>query len=578
MAEKEEKIQGAGDDAGTLKSLFKQLEGGMAKVAISLMKAPLTLTEYATETARTLEEVEQKAREANVTPTQWQALNYAAKQSGGDPQALIAAFHRLQESLDNSPTSVAQLASLGVSALDGQGNLRDALTIFQSFSERMSLMSPEGAEQLAQQFGINTEARKAMNQGAGRQLEDYRSVSESTMAGISTPGFGTDGYLNALQSMELLRDSIEQRFTIQLTSQLNEPMNRAMDLIQQKVPMILPVVDRLAEGIGTLATLIVNAMSDIMASIEQAISWWQGLDDGARELIKTLGGAAAAVWLLNMAFQASPLGLILGLASAIMLLYQDFQLWKSGGDSLIDWERWAPGIDYALKSFASLKQGFVSLLDDAKPLMDGVIELGSGINQLFLEFDKFLGIDVSRFSARQVFDWIIEGVRRSVDELDGLMRAINLLVDGNVRAAWNVLSDTFFPSDAIKRLRGLAGDAAADSRMLTSGGRTADQRRTSPLQGLSPAFPFPFRITAQDGHRYDHLMMSLAAGAEQGRSPLPGEIREPSNPAVIAPNLQQETNINIYGATDPRTTGMEVAERQQGVNTWLAEQYRTGVA
>ncbi|NUU68843.1 hypothetical protein HQN64_22480 [Enterobacteriaceae bacterium BIT-l23] len=565
MAENEEKTQDSGDAteaAGTLKSLFKQLESGLGKVALSLAETPLRLAEFTTEAARSLDAVEQKAREANVTLMQWQALNYAAKQSGGDPQALITAFHSLQETLTHSPASVAQLSTLGVSVLDGQGNLRDALTIFQSFSERMASLPPESAEKLARQFGINTEAHQAISQGMGRQLGDYRAVSGVAMAGALPSAQGGEGYLNAMQRLELLQDGIEQRFTVQLTSQLNEPMNRAVELILQKVPMILPVVDKLAEAAGTLATLVVNAMADIVASIEQVIGWWQGLDGEARNLIATLGGAAAAMWLLNMAFQASPLGLILGLATAIMLLYQDFQLWRSGGNSLIDWESWAPGIDYALKSVASLKQSFMSL-------MNGVVTLGSGINQLFLRFDKFLGIDVSGFSARKVFDWIIEGVRRSVNELDGLIRAINLLMDGDIRGSLRVLSDTFRPSDETKRLRELSADAAADSRALTSGGRDI---RLSGAQGLSPAFPFP----ALNSEHYAQLNMSL--GPEPGRAPLPGEIREPSSPAVIAPNLQQETHINIYGATDPRATGLEVADRQQGVNTWLAEQYRTGVA
>jgi hypothetical protein len=565
MAENEEKTQDSGDAteaAGSLKSLFKQLESGLGKVALSLAEAPLRLAEFTTEAARSLDAVEQKAREANVTPMQWQALNYAAKQSGGDPQALITAFHRLQETLTHSPASVAQLSTLGVSVLDGQGNLRDALTIFQSFSERMASLPPESAEKLARQFGINTEAHQAISQGMGSQLGDYRAVSGVAMAGALPSSQGAEGYLNAMQRLELLQDGIEQRFTVQLTSQLSEPMGRAVDLILQKVPMILPVVDKLADVAGTLATLVVNAMADIVASIEQVIGWWQGLDGEVRNLIATLGGAAAAMWLLNMAFQASPLGLILGLATAIMLLYQDFQLWRSGGNSLIDWESWAPGIDYALKSVASLKQSFMSL-------MNGVVTLGSGINQLFLRFDKFLGIDISRFSARKVFDWIIEGVRRSINELDGLIRAMNLLFDGDIRGSLKVLGETFRPSDETKHLRELLADAAADSRALTSGGRDI---RLSGALGLSPAFPFP----ALNSEHYAQLNMSL--GPEPGRAPLPGEIREPSSPAVIAPNLQQETHINIYGATDPRATGLEVADRQQGVNTWLAEQYRTGVA
>jgi hypothetical protein len=53
---------------------------------------------------------------------------------------------------------------------------------------------------------------------------------------------------------------------------------------------------------------------------------------------------------------ASPITWVLGLAAAIALLWEDYQTWKEGGKSLIDWGKWKPEVDAALKMVGDLKQ------------------------------------------------------------------------------------------------------------------------------------------------------------------------------------------------------------------------------
>jgi hypothetical protein len=55
-----------------------------------------------------------------------------------------------------------------------------------------------------------------------------------------------------------------------------------------------------------------------------------------------LGAVAAATIPINLTVAA-----VLALAAAIAALYQDYQTWKRGGESLIDWGKWEPGIKKA---------------------------------------------------------------------------------------------------------------------------------------------------------------------------------------------------------------------------------------
>jgi hypothetical protein len=79
------------------------------------------------------------------------------------------------------------------------------------------------------------------------------------------------------------------------------------------------------------------------------IDWWKKLDDGSKKFLMTIGAILIAWRLLNSAFLKSPIGLITTLILAIGLLYDDYQTWKEGGKSLIDWSKWQPEIEQAKK-------------------------------------------------------------------------------------------------------------------------------------------------------------------------------------------------------------------------------------
>lgn len=57
----------------------------------------------------------------------------------------------------------------------------------------------------------------------------------------------------------------------------------------------------------------------------------------------------------------SPIGLITALAAGIALLWEDYKTWKEGGQSLIDWGKWKPEVDAALKMTRDLQTTVIDL-------------------------------------------------------------------------------------------------------------------------------------------------------------------------------------------------------------------------
>jgi len=69
---------------------------------------------------------------------------------------------------------------------------------------------------------------------------------------------------------------------------------------------------------------------------------------------------------------------VLALAAAIAALYQDYQTFKRGGESLIDWAKWEPGINLAKVGLTVLKDLLVDMLVRAVALGDAIVKLMSG--------------------------------------------------------------------------------------------------------------------------------------------------------------------------------------------------------
>ncbi|MFH4090479.1 hypothetical protein WAJ00_21415, partial [Acinetobacter baumannii] len=78
-------------------------------------------------------------------------------------------------------------------------------------------------------------------------------------------------------------------------------------------------------------------------------------------VLPMLKGLLFLIKSLRLAFLASPIGIVLALAAAIAALWDDYQTWKNGGESLIDWSKWENGIETAISRIKQLAELIKSL-------------------------------------------------------------------------------------------------------------------------------------------------------------------------------------------------------------------------
>ncbi|HIE0938530.1 TPA: lytic transglycosylase domain-containing protein [Serratia marcescens] len=93
-------------------------------------------------------------------------------------------------------------------------------------------------------------------------------------------------------------------------------------------------------------------------------------------------------------------------------------------------------------------------------------------------------------------------------------------------------------------------------------------KRLSDVMGVSPNA----RLNLRDPSTMSALMGGIIHH-ENGRNPYSSEVvGMAARSATGGASVQQETNIHIHGVSDPARAGMEVADRQTGVNSRLTQQ------
>jgi hypothetical protein len=142
-------------------------------------------------------------------------------------------------------------------------------------------------------------------------------------------------------ALEAIYKSVGARFLPLLTKQMDifrAKIYANMPKIQATLEKFIKVIFKAFQAtviLGGRVWSILGRVWDFFAKLDEATKGWS---------TKIL--LAIAAWeLLNLAFLASPLGYVLAGLVAILALFDDFETWKEGGQSLFDWSKFVPIIN-----------------------------------------------------------------------------------------------------------------------------------------------------------------------------------------------------------------------------------------
>lgn len=250
------------------------------------------------------------AQNLNQSANSISAWGNAAELAGGSAEGLQGTMDMLSKSqtelqLTGQSSLIPYFSALGVSLADTQGKARPVNELLLDLSDRFSKMDRTTANNMGRMMGID--------QGTMQLLLKGRSEVELMIARQKEYGAVTKQQAEEASRLRNAMVASKQSF---------EAFGR--ELLSAATP----------------------ALEKTFAIFADFGAWIRENKEFVQTFLTIiavgLAGIAAATIPINLTVAA-----VLALAAAIAALWQDYQTWKRGGDSFIDWSKWEPGFKAA---------------------------------------------------------------------------------------------------------------------------------------------------------------------------------------------------------------------------------------
>ncbi|EIV5802277.1 hypothetical protein N5491_001348 [Klebsiella pneumoniae] len=351
------------DEAGARK--FDAVVAGTTLKAIELgvkvEAAALSVVAFTAKIASGLDDLYWASQRTGATVEGIKQIGYAVSQVGGSVDGARGSLENLARFMRNNPGAEGFLNRLGVQTRDASGNMRDMATIFTGVGQRLSSMPYYRANQYAQMLGLDENTLMAMRRGIGQFSGEYTAMAKAIGYNADVAAVSSNKFMTSLRSFGLMAGMARDKIGSSLADGLAGSLDRLRRQILENFPKIEGAITGTVKGILWAGEMVGRVIYRLIQLGQGISDWWDSLDKQSQQLIELIGALTASWWMLNRAMIASPITWVLGLAAAIALLWEDYQTWKEGGKSLIDWGKWKPEVDAALKMVGDLKQTVLDL-------------------------------------------------------------------------------------------------------------------------------------------------------------------------------------------------------------------------
>ncbi|ASG43836.1 lytic transglycosylase [Citrobacter freundii] len=399
------------DEAGAAKfdSVLAGTTANAIKMGLAVEGAALSVVAYTAKIASGLDNLYWASQRTGATVQGIQSIGYAVSQVGGSVDAARSSLESLSRFVRNNPGAEGFLNRLGVQTRDASGNMRDMAAIFTGVGQKLSSMPYYRANQYAQMLGIDENTLMAMRRGVGGFSGQYSAMAKAIGFNADEAARSSNKFMTSLREFGAMAGMARDKIGSNLAGGLAGSLDTLRRHILDNFPRIEQTLTKAIKGILALGDIIGRLFFRLIEGTSSLITWWQSLDKQTRELISLFGALTIALRILNSTFWMSPIGLITALTAGIALLWEDYQTWKEGGDSLIDWGKWKPEVDAALKMVRDLK---------------------TTVNDLAKALAKLLNIDPKSWSMKWDFSNFIDQMGEFSKMLNMIADLLNAIKDG----------------------------------------------------------------------------------------------------------------------------------------------------
>jgi len=595
------------DESGYQKfnSVLTGATANAIKMGLAVEGAALSVVAFTAKIASGLDQLYWASQRTGATVQGIKSVGYAISQVGGSADAARGSLESLSRFMRNNPGSEGFLNRLGVQTRDASGKMRDMSTIFTGVGQKLSSMPYYRANQYAQMLGIDENTLMAMRRGVGQFSAQYSTMAKAIGFNANEAAVSSNRFMTSLRAFSEAAGMARDKIGATLAGGLVGSMDNLRKQLLDNWPRIEAVLTKVIKGILWAGDAITRVLWRAGGAVSDIIDWFKRLDPATQQLI-TLFGALLVAWrLLNSAFLASPVGIVMMLAGALVLLYDDYKTWKEGGDSLIDWEKWAPGINEALKNIKELQDSISGLTDSLLKLL-GIDPKSWSLKwdvQNFImqmgEFSKMLNLIADLLNAINEGRWsdAVSIGKQLLNQGSGNPSAMPGVTDSaNSTADWIKNKTGWDPRNVGRTIRGWFGDDEPEQHAQSNGvvyganiqpdipgGNTLADRNNNP-GNIRPVGGKGFRFFESALHGWEAMkkqLMRYYTGKTTGRAlqtiqdivstwAPAGDNNDPKKYAQDVAKWMGVSPNAVLNLTDPNTMGalMQSMARKEGYSNW----------
>lgn len=401
------------DDAGSRKfeATIAGATANVVKMGVAVEAAALSVVAFTAKIASGLDNLYWVSQRTGASVQGIRQIGYAVSQMGGSVDAARGSLESLSRFMRNNPGAEGFLNRLGVQTRDAKGSMRDMSAVFTGVGQQLSKMPYYRANQYAQMLGIDENTLMAMRRGVGAFSAQYSEMAKSVGYNADTAAVSSNKFMTSLRSFGEMAGMARDKIGSNLADGLSGSIDNLRKIVLDNFPKIEGAITSGVKSLLWLADIIGRVVFRLIQAGADLKNWWDSLDKGTQQLIELIGGLTVAWWALNRAMLASPITWVLGLAAGIALLWEDYKTWKEGGKSLIDWSRWEPDIQSALKNIG---------------------EMTDSIKKLAKEIAVLFGIDPKSWSLK----WEFSNLTHNLGELGKMLKLIADLMNAINEGRW----------------------------------------------------------------------------------------------------------------------------------------------
>lgn len=395
--------------ANKFEAVLKGVTANVLKVGAVVKGAALSIVGFTTQIANGLDKIYWASQRTGASVQGIKALGYAASQTGASAESAMSSLEGLAGFMRSNPGAEGFLNRLGVQTRDASGKMRDTAAIFTGVGQKLNNMPYYRAKQYAQMLGIDENTLMAMRRGMGQLSSEYALTAKRIGFNAESAAKQSNIFMTSMRNLTMTLGQAKDKIGSNLAGGLAGSIDNFRRQILDNWPKIEAVITKIIKGILWAGDAITRVLWRTGQAVEGVIAWFKKLNPATQQLIALFSGLLVAWRLLNTAFMSSPLGMITTLIIALGLLLDDYQTWKEGGKSLIDWGKWKTEIDQAVKMIGDLKK---TVTDLTKALA------------------KLLGIDPKSWSLKWDFSNFISQMGEFGKMLNMIADLLNAIKDG----------------------------------------------------------------------------------------------------------------------------------------------------